>query len=127
MSKRLALPLAALGLVALSACGGGSTTNNTVPADADVVVRAKDGVMWDAKSYTATATDGKVTIYAVNDSAITHNMYVLGAGDAVIGTHIDLAKKGSDGTAVYDLAPGEYRIVCKVPGHSSMNSTLTVD
>ena len=33
----------------------------------------------------------------------------------------------SDGTAVYDLAPGEYRIVCKVPGHSSMNSTLTVD
>ena len=41
-------------------------------------------------------------------------------------THIDLAKKGSDGSAVYDLAPGEYRIVCKVPGHSSMNSTLTV-
>jgi len=127
MSKRLATPLVALGLLALTACGGGSsTTNNTVPADADVVVRAKDGVLWNKKAYEATATGGKVTIYAVNDSSITHNMYVLGADDAVIGTHIDLPKKGSDGTVVYDLAPGEYHIVCKVPGHASMNSTLTV-
>lgn len=127
MSKRLAAPLAALGLFALTACGGGSTTENTVPADADVVVRAVEGVAWDSKAYTATADDGKVTIYAVNDSSIAHNMYVLGADDAVIGSHIDLAKKGSDGTAVYSLTPGDYRIVCKVPGHASMNSSLTVD
>lgn len=128
MSKRLVTPLAALGLLALTACGGGgSSTNNTVPADADVVVRAVDGVLWDSKTYTATADDGKVTIYAVNDSSIGHNLYVVGTGDAVIGSPIDLPKKGSDGAVVYELSPGEYRIVCKVPGHGSMNSTLTVD
>lgn len=128
MKTRLVAPvvLAISAAIGLSACGGGSTTPATVPADADVVVRAKDGIVWDSKTYTATAEGGKVTIYTVNESAIAHNMYVLDESDKPIGGHVDLPKRGSDGTLVYELAPGTYHIVCKVPGHSNMKSTLTV-
>ena len=116
----------AAGLLALNACsGGGSSSSNTVPADADVVVRAVDGIAWDQGEYTATAVDGKVKIYAVNDSSIAHNMYTL-EGDTAVGDFIDLPKRGSDGALVYELAPGEYRIVCTIPGHNNMNSTLIV-
>ena len=124
MRSRLVL-LAPLAALTLAACGGGSSTPSTVPADADVVVRALDGVIWDATAYTAAA--GEVTIYGVNDSMIAHNLYVLDSTEAVVGTYIDLPKRGSDGTRVLDLEPGTYRIVCKVPGHSNMDSTLTVD
>ncbi|MBU6316876.1 MAG: hypothetical protein KGR47_10245 [Acidobacteria bacterium] len=128
MKTRLVAPvvLAISAAIGLTACGGGSTTPATVPADADVVVRAKDGIVWDSKTYTATAEGGKVTIYTVNESAIAHNMYVLDESDKPIGGHVDLPKRGSDGTLVYELAPGTYHIVCKVPGHSNMKSTLTV-
>lgn len=128
MKTRLVAPvvLAISAAIGLTACGGSSTTPATVPADADVVVRAKDGIVWDSKTYTATAEGGKVTIYTVNESAIAHNMYVLDESDKPIGGHVDLPKRGSDGTLVYELAPGTYHIVCKVPGHSNMKSTLTV-
>jgi len=128
MKTRLVAPvvLAISAAIGLTACGGGSTTPATVPADADVVVRAKDGIVWDSKTYTATAEGGKATIYTVNESAIAHNMYVLDESDKPIGGHVDLPKRGSDGTLVYELAPGTYHIVCKVPGHSNMKSTLTV-
>ncbi|MEN9822465.1 MAG: hypothetical protein RLZ04_891 [Actinomycetota bacterium] len=122
MRHVLLAPLVAL---PLAACGGGSSTPSTVPADADVIVRALDGVVWDAKSYSASA--GEVTLYGVNDSMIAHNLYVLDASEAVVGTYIDLPSRGSNGTRVLDLAPGTYQIVCKIPGHSNMNSTLTVD
>ena len=119
-------PFLAAGLVALGACsGGGSSSSNTVPPDADVVVRAVDGIAWNQDEYSATAVDGKVKIYAVNDSGIAHDMYTL-EGETVIGDFIDLPKRGSDGALVYELAPGEYRIVCKIAGHANMDSKLVV-
>ncbi|MCE9621397.1 MAG: hypothetical protein K8R99_03515 [Actinomycetia bacterium] len=124
--NRLITPFVAAGLLALGACGGGgSSSSNTVPADADVVVRAVDGIAWDQDEYTATAVDGKVKIYAVNDSGLAHNMYAL-EGDTVVGDFIDLPRRGSDGALVYELAPGEYRIVCKIAGHNNMDSKLVV-
>ncbi len=130
MTTRLATPLAtllvAVGLTGLAACGGGATTGGTVPADADVVVKAIDGVAWNEKTFEATATDGKVTIYVENDSSIAHNMYVLDANEKVQGDYVDLPTKSSHDTRVLPLAPGTYHIVCKVPGHNNMNATLTV-
>jgi uncharacterized cupredoxin-like copper-binding protein len=127
MKIRFAAPLLALGLLGLSACGGGgSSTGGTVPADADVVVKATEGIAWNAKEYTATATDGKVTIYGENDSSIAHNLYVLDENENVMGDYIDLPSNGSNGTRVFPLTPGNYRIVCKVPGHNNMNSALVV-
>ncbi len=110
-TRHLITPLLAAGFLALSACGGGgSSSDNTVPADADVIVRAEEGIAWNADSYTATAVDGKVKIYAVNDAGLAHNMYVE-QGDTPVGDFIDLPKRGSDGALTYELAPGEYRIV----------------
>ncbi|CAN5572828.1 hypothetical protein BH10ACT2_BH10ACT2_05770 [soil metagenome] len=123
---RLITPFVAAGLLALGACsGGGGSSSDTVPADADVVVRAIDGVAWNARDYSATAVDGKVKIYAVNNSGIAHDMYLL-EGETAVGDFIDLPKRGSDGAVVFKLTPGEYRIVCKIPGHGNMNSTLTI-
>ena len=97
-------------------------TGGTVPADADVVVKAVEGITWDAKEYTATATDGKVTIFGENDASIAHNLYVLDENGKVMGDYIDLPSNGINGTRVLPLTPGTYHIVCKVPGHNNMNS-----
>jgi plastocyanin len=127
MNIRFATPFVALALLGLSACGGSSSSSdNTAPADADVVVRAIEGIAWNQKEFTASAADGPVVIYGVNDSSIAHNLYVLDASDAVIGDFIDLPKRGADGSRQLDLAAGEYRIVCKIPGHNNMSSTLIV-
>jgi plastocyanin len=127
MTTRRLLPtiVLAAGLLGLTACGGGSSSSgNTAPADADVVVRAVDGIAWNSKQYTATA--GEVSIYGVNDSSVAHNLYVLDESEAVVGDFIDLPKRGADGTRVFTLEAGTYRIVCKIPGHTNMNSELTV-
>lgn len=127
MKIRFATPLLALALLGVSACGGSSSSsNNTVPTDADVVVRAVEGISWNQKEFNVAAADGPVVIYAVNDSSIAHNLYVLDADEKVIGDFIDLPKRGSDGSRQLTLAPGEYSLVCKIPGHNNMNSTLTV-
>ena len=129
MTRRSTLALAAVipAALALSACGGGgSSTPATVPADADVVVRALDGVVWDANEYSPTATDGEVQIYGVNDSGIAHNLYVQDPAGATVGDYIDLPVRGSDDMKTWKLAPGEYRIVCLVPGHQNMDSLLIV-
>lgn len=115
----------AAGLVGLTACGGGSSSSgNTAPADADVVVRAVDGIAWNSQQYTAAA--GEVTIYGVNDSAVAHNLYVLDESETPVGDFIDLPRRGDEGTRVFTLEAGTYRIVCKIPGHANMNSALTV-
>jgi plastocyanin len=127
MSIRFATPLLALALLGVSACGGSSSSsNNTAPADADVVVRAQEGIAWNQKEFTATATDGTVVIYGVNDSSISHNLYVLDSNDKVMGDFIDLPQRGSDGSRQLPLTPGEYHIVCKIPGHTNMNAKLIV-
>lgn len=128
MSTRLATPLlavaTAVGLLTLSACGGGSSTPASVPADADVVVKAVDGIAWNSKSFSAAA--GKVVIFGENNSSIAHNLYVLDSADKVVGDFIDLPKRGSNGTRQLELTAGTYHIVCKIPGHNNMRSTLTV-
>ena len=131
VSRRRTVVLAsglALGLGLLTACGGGSSRPaGTAPAEADVTVRAKDGLVWDSKSYTATAHDGGIILYGVNDSGLAHNLHVLDKDDKDVATGIDLAGSGSSGTLTLDVAPGEYTIVCKIPGHSgTMHATLTV-
>lgn len=116
--------LAAALLLALSACGGERESAGTAPADAGIEVRALDGLAWNSKTYTAEA--GKVTLFGANDSVLPHNVHVLDADGKDMGTAINLPTPGSSGTMELDLAPGTYRIVCKIAGHTSMDSTLTV-
>lgn len=124
-SKVVALSL--LATVTFAACGGGTSTPTTTPVEADVVVRAVDGIAWNAKEYSAVSTDGTLTIYGVNSSSVAHNLHVRDAAGTELIKPIDLPSKGDDGTVTFDVTPGEYRIVCTIPGHESlMTSTLTV-
>ena len=94
MKSRFVTPFlaAAVGLFALSACGGSSTPAGTAPAEADVVVRAVDGIAWNSKTYTATA--GEVVLFAENNSAIAHNLYVVDSGEQVVGVRLDERDRG---------------------------------
>jgi len=127
MSIRTASPLVVLALLGLAACGGDSSSSATVPANADVVVRALDGIAWDKQDYTATATDGVITIAGVNDSSIAHNLHLKAADGTQLEASIDLPTRGDVGVADFAVTAGEYRIVCLIPGHNNMDSKLTVD
>ncbi len=126
MKTRFLTSAAAVALLVLAACGGDSATAGTAPADADLEVRAVDGIAWNSKSYTATSTDGSITLFAANDSSLPHNLQVLDGSGKKIGKQIDIVKAGASQEVQLAIAPGQYRIVCEVPGHTNMNSTLTV-
>jgi plastocyanin len=127
MNFKVATPLLAIGLLGLTACGGSTRTSTTAPAAADIVVRAQDGIRWNASEYTASAADGTVTLYAVNDSGLAHNLHIVDADGNDVAPLIDLPSKGSSGTDELELAAGEYRIICKIAGHSgTMNAKLTI-
>jgi len=127
-SSPLVATLLAVGaLLTISACGGDGASAGTAPADVDVEVRAIDSIAWDAKSYTATATDGSITLFGANDSSLPHNVFVVDADGNDVGKSINLPTRGSSSTLEVKIAPGEYRIVCRIPGHTGMDSTLTVD
>jgi plastocyanin len=114
------------GASALSACGGGgsSAPDYTIPADAGLVVKAVPTIRWDAKSYVASA--GDVKVFLANDDNVKH-VLVVRQGDKVVGDlELKVNKKGDFAEGTIALEAGEYSVYCIVPGHSSMNSTLTV-
>lgn len=115
----------------LAACGGTANTAPpaTAPADSDLVVRAKPAVAWDQSSYTAVSHDGKLVVTLINDSGFPHNLHIVdGNGDDVDGKSpkMSVKGKGNEATGSFTLAPGTYTVLCKVPGHGNMKSTLTV-
>lgn len=125
----LAAPsLVALGITLLAACGGssGGGVPDTVPADADLVVKAVGTIAWDAKSYEVTSANGVVKIAIDNESSLAHNLYVLDADKKANAVHLQVAAQGDIDSGEFALVPGEYSIVCRVPGHGAMNSTLLV-
>lgn len=130
MSRRT-LSLIPLTLLGLAACGGSGSSDVTAPADADVVVRAKAGIVWDQKSYTATADAGTLVVTLINDSSQPHNLHIVDANDNDIDKAVKspaVQQSGDSKTATFTLQPGTYRIVCKVPGHTStMDADLVVN
>ncbi len=127
--SRLTASLLTVAVLGLAACGGGGKSTTTAPADADAVVRAQASVEWDQSSYTATATDGKVVVTLINDSSQPHNLHIVDGDDNDVDKSAkepEVSKSGDTATATFALAPGEYRVVCEIPGHSNMNSTFVV-
>lgn len=113
-------------IVVLSACGGSSSSAPayTVPADADLVVKAVPSIRWDAAEYTATA--GDINVFVANEDNAKH-ILVIREGDKVVGDlQLTIAKKGDVDEGSINLLPGSYFVYCIVPGHSNMKSTLTV-
>ena len=118
--------LFAASLVAMSSCGGSSssTPSYTVPADAGLVVKAVPSIRWDASEYTATA--GDIKVFLANDDSVKH-ILVIRQGDKVVGDlELTVTKRGTFAEGTINLEAGEYSVYCIIPGHSNMNSKLTV-
>jgi len=118
-----AVPLLALALVGCGAKTEGAAT--TAPADSTVIT-AIDGIAWDAKTYTATAVDGKVKLSAKNDSSLPHNLHLIDSKSNDVGISLAISNRGDIDTKSVALAPGNYQVICTVAGHGNMKATLTV-
>ena len=121
---RRALILASI-LVPLASCGGGGgSVETTIPADADLVVKAVPSIRWDKSEYTAPA--GEISVFLANDDSVKH-VLVVREGDKVVGDlELVVNKRGDTASGTVELSAGTYSIYCTVPGHGNMNSTLTV-
>jgi len=128
MTTRLSMRTVFAALVAvsaLSACGGGtSAPAQTIPGDAGLVVKAVQGIRFDASEYSATAGDIKVA-YS-NEDSVRHTLVVVKDGTKVPNFKLVVAQKGALDVAAVNLAAGSYTLICDVPGHQNMKATLTV-
>lgn len=119
----LLAPFVAASLAACSSGGGGSGA--TVPANATLVT-AIEGIAWDAKTYTGTSVDGKVTLALRNNSSLPHDLHLLDAQNVDQGVALEVKGKNDTQTQSYALAPGTYQVICTIAGHGNMKATLTV-
>jgi plastocyanin len=90
--------------------GGGTTVGMTEYAfdPADATVSAGD------------------TITAQNDGELPHNYTIEADGDEVTSGDVD---PGSSGEVTVDVDPGDYDVICTIPGHAEqgMEGTITVE
>jgi plastocyanin len=124
-SRTLAIiPLVAMSLVA---CSSGSSGNGgTAPAGA-TVIKAIEGIAWDAKTYTVPLTaDGKAIIAVENDSSLPHNLHLLDSNNVDIGVALSVSSRGDLASGDPTLKAGSYQVICTIAGHSNMKATLTV-
>lgn len=123
---RLALPLAALVLLAAS-CGGDDEKGRTVTAAASGSVRVV------AKEYSFDPSDivvrgpGTLRVTLVNDGSLAHNWKLFKEGRDLGGT--PAFPSGQTKSAEVRLARGKYEFICTVGDHAElgMKGTLTVD
>lgn len=121
--------LVAVPFIVLSLAGCGSSGGNgggaTLPANT-LVIKAIEGISWDAKSYVATAVDGKVNIAIEDNSTLPHNLHLLDSDKVDVGLALSVSKNGDVKSENYPLAPGTYQVICTIAGHGNMKATLTV-
>ena len=122
----LVVPFVALAVAGCGSSDGGSGGGATIPANATVIT-AIEGIAWDAKSYTATAVDGKVNIAVTNQSTLPHDLHLVDADSVDVGLDLKVDKKGNTDSASVALAPGTYQVICTIAGHGNMKATLTVN
>jgi plastocyanin len=121
------LPFLAVVGLALSACGGSSTTEpaTTLPPDA-YVIKAVSGLKFDSSTYGPIAA-GEILFGYFNEDSVRHTLILAKDGVKVPNFKLDVSKKGSVDSAVVSLEPGVYQVICDVPGHNNMRATLTVE
>jgi plastocyanin len=106
--------------------GGGGDGLSTGSGDGggsggSVTVVAEDTLSFDRDEYTAGA--GEVTIDYENGGNMTHTLLIDGVDDF----KLSVAANGDTDEGTAELEPGDYRIYCDIPGHESMEATLTVE
>ena len=121
----VAVPFIAMSLGACGSSGSGSGGGATLPTGT-LVIKAVEGIAWDAKSYVATAVDGKVSIAIEDDSSLPHNLHLLDSDNVDVGLSLSVGGRGDIKSDNYRLAPGTYKVICTIAGHGNMKATLTV-
>ncbi len=131
----------ALGLVALSVAGCGSSGDNNNQATAAAkkpaaVAAVSDGTVrvdlgeWAVKSSAQQAKAGKVHFIATNSGSTEHEMIVIRTDKPAsdLGTGARISEKGSAGeigefgagkvqSTTLTLKPGHYALICNIAGH----------
>jgi plastocyanin len=71
------------------------------------------------------AVTGDVDVTLINEGEALHNVEAIGAAD---GSEIPEAGPGEEDSGIIKLFPGEWTIICNVPGHQAagMEATVTV-
>lgn len=100
--------------------GDGLSTGSGGSGDTVTVV-AQDSLRFDRDEYTASA--GEVTIDYENSGNLTHTLLIDGVDDF----KLMVTSSGDTDEGTDELEPGDYRIFCDIPGHESMEATLTVE
>jgi uncharacterized cupredoxin-like copper-binding protein len=130
----------ALGLGALTACGGSSDNSGsaatTSSAAASSTAASESSGGGQAQSLTATETNFKITfdktdltagsydITVDNKGSATHNLVV--EEDGTVKAKTDSLAPGASATLTVDLDAGEYVFYCSIDGHRAMGMELTV-
>ena len=122
-----AMAFAGVAAVFVTACGGGDETAIAPVSEGGsaVVVRAVDGLRWENPTYTAEA--GDVRLVLENTTSLPHNLVVIDAESTELPVALDAPSRSDVDEATIPLAPGTYALLCKIPGHATMNATLTVE
>jgi plastocyanin len=119
---------------ALTGCGGddgngGGANSGDGPSTGSgdggnggtVTVVAQDSLSFDRDEYTSSA--GEVTFAYENGGNMTHTLLIDGVDDF----ELQVNSNGDTDEGTVELEPGEYRLYCDIPGHESMEATLTVE
>jgi plastocyanin len=117
-----AMVAAAVGVVAITvvASDGDSGGTNSVAADATAAVQVSEFTIDPAGITVAAGGELEVS----NTGSVEHNLAVV---DADLRTP-NIASGGTAALPLGDLAPGDYQVICEIPGHADagMKGTLTV-
>jgi plastocyanin len=128
MTRRLPIMLvvlAALAIVGLGACGGGSKKSCAATVDAKTVTGGAITVCAADTRYdvhTINASPGPLKITLVNDGALFHTLKITGMSPEL------QANPGKSATGTFTLAKGTYAFECTVSGHAEagMKGTIVV-
>ena len=126
--KKILTSIALILVFSLTACGAKKTTLNVTATDTG----------YDAATYTVPA-GGQVTVNLTNNGAIEHEFAVLKLGQHVdppfgdkdedkIFWELDGVEAGTtkSDTFTAPTEPGEYDIICGIPGHIEMGMIATL-
>jgi plastocyanin len=128
------LLLAGVGLVA---CGGDDDDDDTAATEATTTEEAAGGGGGDTEvsmtEYAFDPADATVgqgeALGATNDGELTHNYTIKGVPEEAHGNTTGDIDPGERGALGAPEDPGEYDVICTIPGHAEkgMKGTLTVE
>lgn len=117
--------LLALVLLGTTGCaGGGQKAGGPPPGTIEAVEKE-----FTIDLSSATASPGKVTFRIRNEGAVEHNFVVFQGTDPKTRkklAEVDGVKPGEARELSVQLGPGEYHIVCTIPGHEAAGMTTTL-